>query len=144
MAIARGREDGLLDNYRIDQPGHEGNGLFVMAQAGVHKLDQQCGVVSDLHSDQLAGVVAVQAYKDGLNQIERVSLSSDCRRVIAEDFAGPGIEYQKRSAVDVVQGRSTPLEHSTTAWEEQADRQQRAQALEAVQAMPAPQAGIAR
>lgn len=144
LAIARGREDGPLDNYRIDQPGHEGNGLFVMAQAGVHKLDQQCGVVSDVHSDQLAGVVAVQAYKDGLNQIERVSLSSDCRRVIAEDFAGPGIEYQKRSAVDVVQGRSTPLEHSSTAWEEQVDRQQRAQALEAVQALPAPQAGIAR
>ncbi|MBB1115810.1 hypothetical protein H4O09_01855 [Stenotrophomonas sp. W1S232] len=144
LAIARGREDGPLDNYRIDQPGHEGNGLFVMAQAGVHKLDQQCGVVSDVHSDQLAGVVAAQAYKDGLTRIERLSLSVDCSRVIAEDFAGPGIEYQKRSAVDVVQGRSTPLEHSTTAWEEQADRQQRGQALEQVQAAPVQAEGMSR
>lgn len=74
--------------------------------------------------------MAVQAYKDGLTRIERVSLSGDCSRVIAEDFAGPGVEYQKRSAVDVVQGRSTPLEHSTTAWEEQAHRQQCGRALE--------------
>lgn len=144
LAVARGREEAPLDNYRIDQPGHEGNGLFVMAQTGVHKLDRQCGVVSDIHSDQLAGVLAVQAYKDGLTQIERVSLSADCTRVFAEDFAGPGIEYQKRSAADVLQGRSTPLEHSTTAWEEQADRQQRGQALEQVQAAPVQAEGMSR
>lgn len=62
----------------------------------------------------------------------------------AEDFAGPGIEYQKRSAADVLHGRSTLLEHSTTAWEEQADRQQRGQALEQVQAAPVQAEGMSR
>lgn len=44
LAIARGREDGPLDNYRIDQPRHEGNGLLSWHRPGFTSLTSSAGL----------------------------------------------------------------------------------------------------
>ena len=122
LAAVRGRQEGALDNYRLDQPGHEGHRLYAQALAGVHRLDRQVGREPDGHSDCLAGALAVQAHKAGMTRIDQVLLSGDASRVFAVDNPAAGVEHRKRAEVAVVDGRNTPLEHSTAVWEEHDQR----------------------
>ncbi|WP_416056340.1 XVIPCD domain-containing protein [Stenotrophomonas maltophilia] len=97
----------------IDHPSHAGNPLFLGAQAGVHALDRAHNRVPDLQSDQLAGALAAQAKRDGLETISHVVLSGDHARAFAVDTADLNAPHRRHAHVEVAQGMAQPLAVST-------------------------------
>lgn len=97
----------------IDHPSHAGNPLFVGAQAGVHALDRAHNRVPDLESDQLAGALAAQAKREGLETISHVVLSDDRARAFAVDTADLNAPHRRHAHVEVAQGMAQPLAVST-------------------------------
>lgn len=97
----------------IDHPAHAGNSLFLGAQAGVHALDRAHNRVPDLQSDQLAGALAAQANREGLQSISHVVLSDDRARVFAVDTADLNAPHRRHAHVEVAQGMAQPLAVST-------------------------------
>jgi putative chitinase len=67
----------------LNNPAHPDHALFRQAQAHVHGLDAQLGRTSDVHSDNLAGMLALRARADGLQRIDQVALSTDRQRLWA-------------------------------------------------------------
>ncbi|HDS0949419.1 TPA: phospholipase [Stenotrophomonas maltophilia] len=97
----------------IDHPSHAGNPLFLGAQAGVHALDRAHNRVPDLQSDQLAGALAAQAKREGLETISHVVLSDDHARAFAVDTADLNAPHRRHAHVEVAQGMAQPLAVST-------------------------------
>lgn len=97
----------------IDHPEHAGNRLFVGARTGVYALDAAHNRVPDLHSDQLAGALAAQAGRAGLETISHVVLSDDRARVFAVDTADFAAPHRRHAHVEVAQGMAQPLSVST-------------------------------
>lgn len=97
----------------IDHPSHAGNPLFVGAQTGVHALDRAHNRVPDLQSDQLAGALAVQAKREGLESISHVVLSEDHSRAFAVDTLDLNAAHRRHAHVDVAAGMAQPLSAST-------------------------------
>ncbi|KAA8995220.1 phospholipase [Stenotrophomonas cyclobalanopsidis] len=97
----------------IDHPAHAGNPLFLGAQAGVHALDRAHNRVPDLQSDQLAGALAAQAKREGLETISHVVLSDDRARAFAVDTADLNAPQRRHAHVEVAQGLAQPLAVST-------------------------------
>jgi hypothetical protein len=97
----------------IDHPSHAGNPLFVGAQTGVHALDRAHNRVPDLQSDQLAGALAVQAKREGLESISHVVLSDDHSRAFAVDTPDLNAAHRRHAHVEVAAGMAQPLSAST-------------------------------
>jgi len=97
----------------IDHPSHVANPLFLGAQSGVHALDRAHNRVPDLHSDQLAGALAAQAKREGLETISHVVLSDDRARAFAVDTADLNAPHRRHAHVEVAQGMAQPLSVST-------------------------------
>lgn len=97
----------------IDHPAHAGNPLFLGAQAGVRALDRAHNRVPDLQSDQLAGALAAQAKREGLETISHVVLSDDRARAFAVDTADLNAPHRRHAHIEVAQGMAQPLAVST-------------------------------
>lgn len=97
----------------IDHPSHAGNPLFVGAQTGVHALDRAHNREPDLQSDQLAGALAVQARREGLESISHVVLSDDHSRAFAVDTPDLNAAHRRHAHVEVAAGMAQPLSAST-------------------------------
>lgn len=67
----------------------------------------------DLQSDQLAGALAAQAKRDGLQAISHVLLSDDRTRAFAVDTPDLDAAHRRHAHVDVATGMAQPLAVST-------------------------------
>lgn len=99
--------------HGINDPGHTDYRLFNGAQTGVHALDRAHNRVPDLQSDQLAGALAVQAKREGLESISHVVLSEDHSRAFAVDTPDLNAAHRRHAHVDVAAGMAQPLSAST-------------------------------
>jgi len=97
----------------LNEQGHIDFPLFLGAQAGVHALDRAHNRVPDLQSDQLAGALAAQAKREGLQTISHVVLSDDRARAFAVDTADLNALQRRHAHVEVAQGMAQPLAVST-------------------------------
>jgi len=97
----------------LNEQGHIDFPLFLGAQAGVHALDRAHNRVPDLQSDQLAGALAAQAKREGLETISHVVLSDDRARAFAVDTADLNAPQRRHAHVEVAQGMAQPLAVST-------------------------------
>ncbi|MEB1181857.1 XVIPCD domain-containing protein [Xanthomonas campestris pv. campestris] len=102
----------------LRNPDHPGHTLFAQAQTHVQALDQANNRQSDARSDNLAGCLAVQSCKMGMNRIDDVRLSEDASHAFAvqnnPNSLGP--HDQLRAHVDTVVALNTPLEQSSQNW----------------------------
>ncbi|MBB5862933.1 XVIPCD domain-containing protein [Xanthomonas sp. 3058] len=102
----------------LRNPDHPGHPLFAQAQSHVQALDQANNRQSDVRSDNLAGCLAVQSCKMGMDRIDDVRLSEDASRAFAvqnnPNSLGP--HDQLRAHVDTVAALNTPLEQSSQSW----------------------------
>jgi len=97
----------------INDPGHTDYRLFNGAQTGVHALDAAHNRVPNVQSDQLAGALAVQAKREGLESISHVVLSDDHRRAFAVDTPDLNAAHRRHAHVEVAAGMAQPLSAST-------------------------------
>jgi putative chitinase len=67
----------------LNDPAHVDHALFRQAQSRVHQLDAQLGRPPDIQSDNLAGMLTVNARADGIQRIDQVALSTDGQRLWA-------------------------------------------------------------
>jgi putative chitinase len=130
----------------MNDPAHPDHTLFRQAQSQVHQLDAQLGRTPDVHSDNLAGMLTVNARTDGLQRIDQVALSTDGQRLWAVQTP-PGRNdhlFDLRTSVptDAV---NTSLEQSSVQWPQAMQQyqtlqqtQQAAPMVAPVQAMPGP------
>jgi putative chitinase len=101
----------------LNDPAHPDHGLFRQAQSLVHQLDTQLGRTPDTQSDNLAGMLAVNARTDGLQRIDHVALSTDGQRLWAVQTP-PGRTdhlFDLRTSV-LTDAVHTSLEHSSAQW----------------------------
>ena len=68
---------------RLDDPAHPDHALFQQARGHVAAIDHSLGRAPDMHTDQLASAVTVQARADGLQRIDLAALSTDGQRLWA-------------------------------------------------------------
>ncbi|APO97531.1 XVIPCD domain-containing protein [Xanthomonas vesicatoria] len=102
----------------LRNPDHPGHPLFAQAQSHVQALDQANNRQSDARSDNLAGCLAVQSCKMGMDRIDEVRLSEDASRAFAvqNNSKSLGQHDQLRAHVDTVAALNTPLEQSSQSW----------------------------
>jgi hypothetical protein len=97
---------------RLDEASHPDHALFQQAYAGVKKLDGEHGRVPDQHSENLAGVLTVEAKSQGLKRIDIVALSDDGSKAFAAQHAVLGTLTNVVN-VDTVKAVHSPIEQST-------------------------------
>ncbi|MCM5638781.1 XVIPCD domain-containing protein, partial [Xanthomonas hortorum] len=102
----------------LKDPTHPGYQLFAQAQDHVQTLDREHGRQTDACSANLAGCLAVQSCKMGMDRIDEVRLSDDASRAFAvqNNPYSAGSHDQLRAHVDTVSALNTPLEQSSQAW----------------------------
>lgn len=131
--------DKLLHRQRLDDPSHPGNRLFKQALEGTQRLDAAQGRTPDKLSTHLAGALAVEAQRQGMDRIDHVMLSDDASRAYAVQgqVTSP---FKKVAEVQTELGISASIEQSSKAWAQATDQRQQAvmaQAMErAAQAGP--------
>lgn len=108
---------------RVDQPGHPDHPMFQQARKGVTQIDQQHQRVPDERSDRLAASLVVAARESGMKQIHQVALSGDASRTYAVQ-GEPSSPLKRVAEVDTVQAMSTPIEQSSLALQQMAQREQ--------------------
>lgn len=96
----------------LDDTAHPDHALYQQALQGVHALDARHGRVPDLHSDQLAGALAVRARQTGMTQVEHVLMNQDGSRVVAIQGALDD-PAQRRIDVATLPAMDQTLEQST-------------------------------
>ncbi len=97
---------------QLSDPDHPDHGLYRQAQAKVYAMDAQFGRTPDQRSDNLAASLTAAAKAEGLNSIDKVTVSDDGSRVFATSVAVPhALSYS--AAVPTVQGLNTPIAQST-------------------------------
>lgn len=120
---------------RLDDPAHPDHALYQQVRGHIVALDQSLGRTPDMHTDQLASAVTVQARADGLQRIDQVALSTDGQRLWSVQTP-PGRTdhlFDLRTSVPTAEAM-TPMEQSGVKWPEaiqqfqQAQQQQQAQA----------------
>ncbi|RJS03574.1 XVIPCD domain-containing protein [Xanthomonas sp. CFBP 7698] len=102
----------------LRDPTHPGHPLFAQARDQVHTLDREHGRATDVRSDNLAGCLAVQSCRMGMERIDEVRLSNDASRAFAvqNNPNSSGSHDQLRTHVETVAALNTPLEQSSQAW----------------------------
>lgn len=108
---------------RVDQPGHPDHPMFQQARQGVRQIDDQHQRVPDERSDRLAASLVVAAREGGLKQIHQVALSDDASRTYAVQ-GEPNSPLKRVAEVDTIQAMSTPIEQSSLALQQVAQREQ--------------------
>jgi hypothetical protein len=123
---------------RLDDANHPDHALYQQARGHVISLDHSLGRTPDLHTDQLASAVAVQARADGLQRIDQVALSTDGQRLWGVQ-SPPGRTdhlFDLRTSVPTAEAM-TPMEHSAAKWPEAMQQFQQTQALQQAQGQQA-------
>lgn len=123
QAVPAGAERTTASTPGINQPQHPDYPLFRGAQAGVHGIDASYNRTPDLRSDQLAGALAAQAKREGLQSIEQVVLSNDRTHAFAVDTSDLSSVHRRHAHVEVATGMQQPLSVSTAQVDE-VNRQQ--------------------
>lgn len=133
---------------RLDDPQHPDHAFFQQTRQHVHALDRSLGRAPDIHSDQVASSLAVQARADGLQRIDRIALSDDGTRLWAVQTP-PGRQdhlLDLRSQVPTASA-NTPMEQSAARWpqameqfQQVTQQQGQAQAVAAMQVQASQQA----
>ncbi|AVQ06340.1 TPA: hypothetical protein HH295_09390 [Xanthomonas vasicola pv. zeae] len=102
----------------LKDPTHPGYQLFTQAQDHVQTLDREHGRQTDARSANLAGCLAVQSCKMGIERIDEVRLSDDASRAFAVQNNPylAGSHDQLRAHVDTVVALNTTLKQSSQAW----------------------------
>lgn len=102
---------------RLDDPQHPDHALFQQTRQHVHALDLSLGRTPDIHSDQVASSLAVQARADGLQRIDRIALSDDGSRLWAVQTPAGRQDHllDLRTQVPTASA-NTPLEQSAARW----------------------------
>ncbi|MBT2119142.1 hypothetical protein KK141_18345 [Dyella sp. LX-66] len=102
---------------RLDQPAHPDNGLYRQTLDAVHRLDAQVGRQPDVSSNNLAAAVAVQARRDGLNEINHVVLSEDKSKAfgVQGDLHSP---TKQITEVGTAQAVNTSVAQSSQQWQQ--------------------------
>lgn len=117
--------DKLLHQQRLDDPSHQGNALFNQALEGTRRLDAAQGRTPDELSTNLAGSLAVEAHRRGMDRIDHVLLSDDASRAYAVqgEMSSP---FKKVAEVQTELGISASIEQSSKAWTQATDQRQQA------------------
>lgn len=95
---------------RMDQPAHPANPLYrqsldaLAPQASTHGLD-------GAQTERVAGALALEAQRGGLQRVDQVVFGEDGRRAFA--VQGQQAETQRIAHVDVAAAREQPLERSS-------------------------------
>lgn len=124
---------------QLDEPAHPGNTLFKQALEGTQRLDTEQGRTPDKLSTNLAGSLAVEAERKGMDRIDHVMLSDDGSRAYAVqgELSSP---FKKIAEVQTELGISASIDQSSKAWPQATEQRQReamAQSMEhASQAAP--------
>lgn len=115
--------DKLLHQQRIDDPSHPGNTLFKQALDGTQRLDAAQGRTPDKLSTNLAGSLAVEAQRKGLDRIDHVLLSDDASRAYAVqgELSSP---FKKTAEVQTELGISASIDQSSKAWPQATEQRQ--------------------
>ncbi|MFA4771345.1 hypothetical protein P2A04_00785 [Xanthomonas perforans] len=102
----------------LKDPTHPGYQLFAQAKDHIQILDREHGRQTDARSANLAGCLAVQSCKMGMDRIDEVRLSDDASRAFAvqNNPYSAGSHDQLRAHVDTVAALNTPLEQSSQEW----------------------------
>ena len=122
---------------RLDDPSHLGNTLFKQALEGTQRLDAAQGRTPDKLSTNLAGSLAVEAQRKGMDRIDHVVLSDDASRAYAVqgELSSP---FKKIAEVQTELGISASIDQSSKAWPQATEqRQQEAMAQSMERASPA-------
>jgi len=114
IAPLPGEQPGLA---RLDQASHPDNGLYRQTLDAVHRLDAQVGRQPDVSSNNLAAAVAVQARRDGLNEINHVVLSDDKSKTfgVQGDLHSP---TRQITEVGTAQAVNTSVAQSSQQWQQ--------------------------
>lgn len=116
----------------LNHEAHPDHAMFRQAQKAVHELDAAHQRKPDGSSDNLAGVLAVTARREGLDRIDRAVMSADASRTYA--VQGSLDSPLKRVAeVDTRQAVATPVAASSDAWHQAAKQHEHALAMQANQ-----------
>ncbi|NKJ19567.1 XVIPCD domain-containing protein [Dyella sp. SG609] len=112
--LPSGAEPGVT---RLDQASHPDNGLYRQTLDAVHRLDAQVGRQPDVSSNNLAAAVAVQARRDGLNEINHVVLSEDKSKAfgVQGDLHSP---TKQITEVGTAQAVNTSVAQSSQQWQQ--------------------------
>ncbi|AND67708.1 hypothetical protein ATSB10_02540 [Dyella thiooxydans] len=108
---------------RLDDPQHPDHAFFQQTRQHVHALDRSLGRAPDIHCDQVASSLAVQARADGLQRIDRIALSDDGTRLWAVQTP-PGRQdhlLDLRTQVPTASA-NTPMEQSAARWPQAMER----------------------
>ncbi|MBU6248893.1 MAG: hypothetical protein KGN77_14170, partial [Xanthomonadaceae bacterium] len=129
---------------RLDDPRHPDHAFFQQTRQHVHVLDRSLGRTPDVHSDQLAAALTVQARADGLQRIDRIALSDDGSRLWAVQTPAGRRDHllDLRTQVPTASA-NTPMEQSAARWPQAMEQfQQATQQQGAIQAPTVMQAQI--
>lgn len=97
-------------NARMNDPAHPANPLYRQSYDGVQGHAAARGL-NGAQTEQLAGALALEAQRGGLNRIDQVVFGEDGRRAFAVEGQRP--ESQRVAHVDVATGREQPLAQSS-------------------------------
>lgn len=120
---------GKAEHSLLTHPGHPHHALFNQSLEGVNRAEAARGIAHGPHSEHVAGAVAAQAVRDGLQRVDRVEFSSSGEKVRAvqvhplRDEPGLNTATQPLETRDAVQ--QSLHASSTLADQAQAVHQQR-------------------
>ncbi len=120
----------------MDDPSHPDNALFRQAQSAVRDIDSARGRQPDAASDNLSGVLAVTARKEGMERIDRVMMNGDASRTYAIQGAVDS-PLKRVVEVDTRQAVATPLAQSSENWHDVAKQHEQTLAMQATRQDPA-------
>ena len=108
---------------RLDDPSHPGNTLFKQALEGTQRLDAAQGREPDKLSTNLAGSLAVESQRKGMDRIDHVVLSDDASRAYAVqgELSSP---FKKIAEVQTELGISASIDQSSKAWPQATEQRQ--------------------
>lgn len=95
---------------RMNDPAHPANGLYRQSYDALQGSAGARGLNGG-QTEQLAGALALEAQRGGLNRIDQVVFGEDGRRAFAVEGQRP--ESQRVAHVDVASGREQPLAQSS-------------------------------
>lgn len=133
---------------RLDDPQHPDHAFFQQTRQHVHALDRSLGRTPDVHSDQIASALTIQARTDGLQRIDRIALSDDGSRLWAVQTPAGRRDHllDLRTQVPTASA-NTPMEQSAARWpqameqfQQVTQQQGQAQAVAAMQVQASQQA----
>ncbi|MGA7437269.1 MAG: XVIPCD domain-containing protein [Luteibacter sp.] len=114
---ADGMEPNAVRPALLNDAAHPDHALFRQAQANIHRLDAELGRTPDAYSDNLAGMLTVNARADGLQRIDQIALSTDGQRLWAVQTPLGRTDHLFDLRTNVpTDAVNTPLERSTAQW----------------------------